>query len=78
MEKKSMAVVLIFCFLTFALLSSAPLLSDVWLGMSMVDSSNSNATAVVGFYSAGLWAGICATAGFTAGASVAVGLVVGA
>lgn len=82
MPKKSMAMILVACLLTFTLLSSAPLLSNVWWGVSVAAGrSNSTAGEIMSGWAVieGVkWGIIAGVAGASIAASAGVGLVVGA
>jgi len=77
-----MAIILVACLLTFALLSSAPLMGNVWLGLSHIaGNSGGNASTIVGAVGVieGVkWGAVAAAAGVGMAGGVVVGLVVGA
>lgn len=66
MRKKSASIILIACLLTAALLSSVPLLGNLWVGVTIAasvcgDLNASIGATVVGAYSTlGIWGGIAA------------------
>ena len=79
MRKKSMAIILVVCLLTTALLGNAPLLSNLWGAISIVASYCGNATtgivaAAGGMYSGAVWTGISVAAGLTGGVALGIGL----
>ncbi len=74
MEKKSMAAILVACIFTFALLSSASPISNVWWGLSVV--ADNDAVGLVGVIEGVKWgfiAGSCG-AGLVGGAVVGIGV----
>jgi len=77
-QKKSMAMILVVCFLTVTLLSSAPLIGNLWGGIGVAtavcgDTTTSLVAVGGGVYSGLLWTGICAFGVASAGVGFAIG-----
>ena len=83
MSKQSMATTLITCLLTLALLSSASLLGNIWLGISYIAAEVSNSNEIglmvgaIGVGEAAVYSAAAALGGATLGGTIVVGVVVG-
>ena len=78
MQKKSMAMTLVACLLILALCSSAPVLGNLWGGVTAAaticgDTKTSLIAGGGALGSALLWGGICAFGVSTAGVGFAIG-----